>query len=33
MPFRYDDDASFGPHFDRIISNQEEQHLSDGLRS
>jgi hypothetical protein len=26
MPFRFDDDAFFGPVPDRIISNQEEQH-------
>ncbi len=26
MPFRFDDDTFFGPSFDRIISNQEEQH-------
>ena len=26
MPFRFDDDAFFGPTADRIISNQEEQH-------
>ena len=26
MPFRFDDDAFFGPRVDRIISNQEDQH-------
>ena len=26
MPFRFDDDTFFGPSFDRIISNQEDQH-------
>ena len=26
MPFRFDDDAFFGPHRDRVISNQEDQH-------
>jgi hypothetical protein len=26
MPFRFDDDTFFGPHADRIISNQEDQH-------
>jgi hypothetical protein len=26
MPFRFDDDTFFGPRFDRIVSNQEEQH-------
>jgi Kelch motif len=26
MPFRFDDDTFFGPTFDRIISNQEDQH-------
>jgi hypothetical protein len=26
MPFRFDDDAFFGPRQDRIMSNQEEQH-------
>jgi hypothetical protein len=26
MPFRFDDDTFFGPKFDRIISNQEDQH-------
>jgi hypothetical protein len=25
MPFRFDDDTFFGPHHDRIISNQEDQ--------
>jgi hypothetical protein len=25
MPFRFDDDTFFGPRFDRIISNQEDQ--------
>jgi hypothetical protein len=25
MPFRFGDDTFFGPHFDRIISNQEDQ--------
>src|SRR5579862_7826638 len=25
MPFQFDDDTFFGPHFDRIISNQEDQ--------
>ena len=26
MPFRFGDDTFFGPHHDRIISNQEDQH-------
>jgi hypothetical protein len=26
MPFHFDDDVFFGPRFDRIISNQEDQH-------
>jgi hypothetical protein len=26
MAFRYDDDTFFGPRFDRVISNQEDQH-------
>jgi hypothetical protein len=26
MPFRFDDDTFFGPEYDRIISNQEDQH-------
>ncbi len=26
MPFRFDDDTFFGPHVDRIISNQEDEH-------
>jgi len=26
MPFSFDDDTFFGPRFDRIISNQEDQH-------
>jgi hypothetical protein len=26
MPFRFDDDTFFGPAYDRIISNQEDQH-------
>jgi hypothetical protein len=26
FPFRFDDDTFFGPKFDRIISNQEDQH-------
>jgi outer membrane protein assembly factor BamB len=26
MPFRFDDDAFFGPRGDRIVSNQEDQH-------
>ena len=26
LPFRFDDDTFFGPRFDRIISNQEDQH-------
>jgi hypothetical protein len=26
MPFRFDDDAFFGPGFTRVISNQEDQH-------
>jgi hypothetical protein len=26
MPFRFDDDAFFGPSLDRVVSNQEEQH-------
>ena len=25
MPFNFDDDTFFGPRFDRIISNQEDQ--------
>ena len=26
MPFHFDDDVFFGPRFDRVISNQEDQH-------
>ncbi|HET8528017.1 MAG TPA: hypothetical protein VFL60_03830 [Gaiellaceae bacterium] len=26
MPFRFDDDTFFGPRYDRIVSNQEDQH-------